>query len=36
MQHLKKFLTRIKTFELRITEDGIAMETGTNEKTSIL
>jgi hypothetical protein len=32
MQHLKEFLTRIQTFELRIVEDDIQMESGTNEK----
>ncbi|MGY4539894.1 rRNA processing protein Krr1/Pno1 [Mucilaginibacter sp. UYNi724] len=32
MQHLKKFLIRIQTFDLRIIEDDIATETGTNEK----
>lgn len=32
MQHLKEFLTRIQTFDLRIIEDDIAMETGTNEQ----
>jgi hypothetical protein len=32
MQHLKEFLTRIQTFDLRIIEDDIATETGTNEK----
>jgi hypothetical protein len=32
MHHLKEFLTRIQTFDLRIIEDDIATETGTNEK----
>ncbi|SDT44794.1 hypothetical protein SAMN05216490_3517 [Mucilaginibacter mallensis] len=32
MQHLKEFLTRIQTFDLRIIEDDIHMEWGTNEK----
>lgn len=32
MQHLKEFLTRIQTFDLRVTEDDIHMEWGTNEK----
>lgn len=32
MQHLKKFLTRIQIFDLRIVEDDIQMERGTNTK----
>ncbi|EHQ26552.1 hypothetical protein [Mucilaginibacter paludis] len=32
MQHLKEFLTRIQTFDLRVIEDDIHMEWGTNEK----
>ena len=32
MQHLKEFLTRIQTFDLRVTEDDNYMEWGTNEK----
>lgn len=32
MQHLKEFLTRIQTFDLRIVEDNIQMDSGTNEK----
>ncbi|WP_091217739.1 hypothetical protein [Mucilaginibacter gossypiicola] len=32
MQHLQEFLTRIQTFDLRIVEDDIQMESGTNEK----
>jgi len=32
MQHFKEFLTRIQTFDLRIIEDDIHMEWGTNEK----
>ncbi|OKS84598.1 hypothetical protein RG47T_0030 [Mucilaginibacter polytrichastri] len=32
MQHLKEFLTRIQTFDLRIVEDNIQTESGTNEK----
>lgn len=35
MQHLKEFLTRIQTFDLRIVEDDIAMETGKNEKKQV-
>ena len=32
MQHLKEFLIRIQTFDLRIIEDDIQLEWGTNEK----
>ena len=32
MQHLKDFLTRIQSLDLRIIEDDIVMGTGTNEK----
>ncbi len=32
MQHLKEFLIRIQTFDLRIVEDNIRTESGTNEK----
>jgi hypothetical protein len=32
MQHLKKFLTSIQTFDLRIIEDDIQTESGTNGK----
>jgi hypothetical protein len=32
MQHLKEFLTRLQTFDLRVIEDDIHMEWGTNEK----
>jgi len=32
MQHLKEFLTRIQTFDLRIIEDDIQTESGPNEK----
>ncbi|WP_121812093.1 hypothetical protein [Mucilaginibacter kameinonensis] len=32
MQHLKEFLTRIQTFDLRIVEDDMQMESGTNDK----
>ncbi|SDF79537.1 hypothetical protein SAMN05216464_1321, partial [Mucilaginibacter pineti] len=32
MQHLKEFLTRIQTFDLRVIEDDIHREWGTNEK----
>jgi hypothetical protein len=35
MQHLKEFLTRIQTFDLRIIEDDIQTEWGTNEKKHI-
>jgi len=32
MQHLKEFLTRIQTFDLRVIEDDIYMDWGANEK----
>ncbi len=32
MQHLKEFLIRIQTFDLRVFEDDIQLEWGTNEK----
>lgn len=32
MQHLKEFLTRIQTFDLRVTEDDIFVEWGSNDK----
>jgi hypothetical protein len=35
MQHLKEFLTRIQTFDLRIIEDHIQTEWGANEKKHI-
>ena len=35
MQHLKEFLTSIQTFDLRIIEDEIQTEWGTNEKKHI-
>ena len=35
MQHLKEFLTHIQTFDLRIVEDDIQIESGTNEKKSV-
>lgn len=34
MQHHKEFLTRIQTFDLRITEDDIQTEWGTNDAQS--
>ncbi|SDT43767.1 hypothetical protein SAMN05216490_3478 [Mucilaginibacter mallensis] len=35
MQHLKEFLIRIQTFDLRVIEDDIHMEWGTNEKSHV-
>jgi len=35
MQHLKEFLTRIQTFDLRVIEDDLHMEWGTNEKKQV-
>jgi hypothetical protein len=32
VQHLKEFLTRIQTFDLRVVEDNIQTQSGTNEK----
>jgi hypothetical protein len=32
MQHLKEFLIRIQTFDLRVVKDDIQLEWGTNEK----
>lgn len=32
MQHLKEFLIRIQTFNLRVIDDDIQLESGTNEK----
>lgn len=35
MQHLKEFLIRLQTFDLRIVEDNIQTESGVNEKNHV-
>lgn len=35
MQHLKEFLIRIQTFDLRIVEDDIQLEWNINDKTHV-